>query len=261
MKSWYNFRGIIQPISTIFFNLPFLAPCLKQVPVPVLNCYACPLASGACPIGTLQHFAIIKKFPFYTIGILGIVGAISGRFSCGFLCPFGYLQDWLYKIKSIKIKFSYRHPFTRLKYLVLILLVFVIPYITNESWFSKLCPVGMLQAGIPLTIIDASLRALISRLFYIKIAIILTVLLGSVFVERFWCRILCPLGAIFSIFNPVSLLRLKVDCQVCTSCEECSQVCPIGIDVHNNPNSPECIRCFKCLSKCENISLVSLKNS
>lgn len=257
MKNWYNYRHFFQTFSLLFFNFPLLAPCLKHFPVPVLNCHACPLAAGACPIGTLQHFVIIKKIPFTTIGILGAIGLSTGRFSCGFLCPFGLIQEWLYKIKSLKLKPSYTNIFTKIKYLVLILLVLIIPYYTNDSWFSKLCPVGLLQAGIPLIIIDSSLRSLIGWLFYLKSVILILIVIGSVLIERFWCRLFCPLGAIFSLFNKYCFLKLKVNKTTCSHCGNCSQSCPMSIEIPKSPNSLECIKCFKCLSKCDSISLTN----
>lgn len=254
MHILFRFRQFIQPISTIFFNLPFLAPCLKQVPIPVFNCYACPLASAACPIGTLQHFSVIKIFPVYTVGLLGFVGALSGRFSCGFLCPFGYLHDWLFKIKSKKLFLPHKHLSTNLKYFSLAILAIIIPYITGEPWFSKLCPLGMIQAGIPLTIIDQSLRSLIGPLFYLKIIILIAVIALGVAIERFWCRIICPLGAIFGLFNPISLVKIKVNQQNCNACGACVKNCPAHINIGREANSSECIRCLKCTTSCKNIT-------
>ena len=73
---------------------------LKNACVPGLNCYSCPGAARACPIGSLQ--AVVGswnfKFAYYVIGFLIFVGAILGRLVCGFLCPFGLIQDLLNKI-------------------------------------------------------------------------------------------------------------------------------------------------------------------
>ena len=73
---------------------------LKHACVPGLNCYSCPGATGACPIGSLQ--AVIGswnfKMAYYVIGFLIFVGALLGRLVCGFLCPFGLIQDLLNKI-------------------------------------------------------------------------------------------------------------------------------------------------------------------
>ena len=69
----------------------------KIVCVPGLNCYSCPGALGSCPIGALQAVLGSRKFQisFYVLGFLMMVGAICGRFVCGWLCPFGLVQDLL----------------------------------------------------------------------------------------------------------------------------------------------------------------------
>ena len=77
---------------------------LKKICVPGMNCYSCPGAKGSCPIGSLQ--AVIGnsnfKFSYYIVGFLFFIGALMGRFVCGWLCPFGLIQDLLYKIPFFK---------------------------------------------------------------------------------------------------------------------------------------------------------------
>ncbi|MBT9165111.1 MAG: putative electron transport protein YccM [candidate division WS2 bacterium] len=136
----------------------------------------------------------------------------------------------------------------------MLILVIIIPYITGEPWFSKLCPLGMIQAGIPLTIIDQSLRSLIGPLFYLKIIILVAVVAAGIVIERFWCRVICPLGAIFGLFNSTSLVKMKLNQQKCSDCGICVKICPAHIDIGREANSLECIRCLKCSSKCKNIT-------
>lgn len=133
----------------------------KKLCVPGLNCYSCPGAIGSCPIGSLQAVIGSKnyKFSFYVIGFLMIFGSLMGRFVCGWLCPFGLVQDLLHKIPFVKkIK---KVPFDRylryLKYVILVVFVIAMPLLlVGESgygspWFCKLiCPSGTLLGGIPL---------------------------------------------------------------------------------------------------------------
>ena len=79
----------------------------KSVCVPGLNCYSCPAATGACPIGAFQAVVGSSKFSYsyYITGILILIGTLLGRFVCGFPCPFGWVQDLLHKIPFPK-KFS-----------------------------------------------------------------------------------------------------------------------------------------------------------
>ena len=104
----------------------------KKVCTPGLNCYSCPGAVTACPLGALQNSlgASGTTTPYYILGILALLGLALGRAICGFLCPFGFFQDMLYKVKTPKAKKS---AFTRLlsylKYLLLITLVIAVPLI------------------------------------------------------------------------------------------------------------------------------------
>ena len=108
-----RFRGWIQAGATLLTNLHlpnFLKGGLyqgagKTVCVPGLNCYSCPAASGACPIGAFQAVVGSSKFSFsyYITGFLILLGVLLGRFICGFLCPFGWFQELLHKIPTKKL--------------------------------------------------------------------------------------------------------------------------------------------------------------
>ena len=188
----------------------------KKFCVPGLSCYSCPGALGACPIGSLQ--AVLNsphyKFSFYVIGFLMAVGAFFGRFVCGWLCPFGLFQDLLHKIPVFrKLKKSPGDPYLKyLKYVILAVFVIILPVtVTNivgggTPWFCKLiCPSGTLMGGIVLTSLNPSLRAGLGLLFRWKVLVLILVALWAIKVYRPFCRYLCPLGAIYSVFNPIAL--------------------------------------------------------
>ncbi|MBP1762680.1 MAG: iron-sulfur cluster-binding protein [Firmicutes bacterium] len=129
----------------------------------------------------------------------------------------------------------------------LIVLVLIIPYFTKEPWFSKLCPVGTLEAGIPQVLYNADLRQLVGRLFFIKIVILSVYLLWMIASKRPFCRTTCPLGAIYSLFNKVSFLRIQVDKNRCIQCNKCYKSCPVSIKIHEEGGaSLKCIRCMRC---------------
>ncbi len=233
----------------------------KLLCVPGLNCYSCPGALGSCPIGSFQAVLADSghRFSFYVAGFLMLVGAVFGRFVCGWLCPFGLLQDLLYKIPFVKkLKKLPGDKFLKyLKYIVLVLFVIVFPlcivneYGQGQPWFCKyICPSGTLFAGIPLVAANPSLQKAVGLLFSWKTAVLLLILLLSVLSYRPFCRYLCPLGAVYSIFNPIAFYRYKVDESKCTKCGKCQKVCQMDIPVYEKPNSPECIRCGKCVKAC-----------
>lgn len=233
----------------------------KLICVPGLNCYSCPGALGSCPIGSFQAVITSRtnKFTFYVIGFLLLFGALFGRLVCGWLCPFGLVQDLLHKIPFPK-KLR-RLPGDRvlkyLKYVILVGFVIVLPLTVldivgqGQPWFCKyICPSGTLFAGIPLIASNPPLRAALGWLFTWKAAILVVLLVLSVAVYRPFCRYLCPLGAIYGFFNPIALYRFRIDAEKCTQCGACRQACKLDISVWQTPNSMECIRCGDCRRAC-----------
>lgn len=234
---------------------------LKNLCLPGLNCYSCPGALGSCPIGALQ--AVIGswnfKFAFYVSGFLLFVGALVGRLVCGWLCPFGLIQELLNKLPFPKKIRTFRGDrwMRRLKYVVLLVFVILLPMYCVDlmgqgaPYFCKLlCPVGTLEGGLPLTLLSSALRSTIGWLYAWKNAVLLAVLFLSVLIYRPFCRYLCPLGAIYSLFNPLSVLRYRVDEARCTHCGACAHACGMGCDPVKSANDPECVRCGKCRQVC-----------
>lgn len=233
----------------------------KVLCLPGLNCYSCPGALGSCPIGSLQ--AVLSSqgryFSFYVVGFLMAVGALIGRIVCGFLCPFGLLQDLLYKIPFVKkIKKLPGDQWLKwLKYVILAVFVILLPLLVvdivgqGQPWFCKyICPSGTFGAGIPLVAINQGLAAATGGLFAWKIALLVALLLLSIVVYRPFCRYLCPLGAIYGLFNKISFYRYQVDTTACISCKACQKACKWDIPVYKQPNSIECIRCGECKKAC-----------
>lgn len=241
-------RGRVQGLSALLLNSYVTQQITKGLPCPALNCYACPAASFACPIGSLQHFIGRKKVPLYVLGVVGLIGALIGRASCGWFCPFGLIQDLLYKIPVPKWRLPNRFNWSR--YVFLALLVVVVPFITHETWFCKLCPAGMLEGGIPMVLLEPGLQPLIGTLYWAKLGILVTFLGWMSVTRRPFCRWVCPLGALWSPFNPVSSLRLSVDEERCIECDRCREVCPVDVRVYESPHSAACIRCLACVDEC-----------
>lgn len=241
---------------------------LKTLCLPGLNCYSCPGAVASCPIGSLQ--AVISsrnfKFSFYVVGFMVFIGAIFGRFVCGWLCPFGLLQDLLHKIpfpKKIKT-FKGDKLLRNLKYVILLVFVIILPMclvdITGlgEPWFCKfICPAGTLEGGIPLTVMNESLRKALGFLWAWKFVILVLILVLSVIIYRPFCKYLCPLGGVYSLFNGISVFRLRFDESKCVSCNKCSKVCKMNVDPTKNPDHTECIRCGLCVEACPTNALTS----
>lgn len=262
-----RFRGFIQAGATLLTNihLPNFAKRTlyqgggKYVCVPGLNCYSCPGAAGACPVGAFQAVVGSSKFRFsyYITGILILFGVLLGRFICGFLCPFGWFQELLHKIPSPKLSTKKLKPLRYLKYAVLLVMVVLLPLLAvnelgmGDPFFCKyLCPQGVLEGALPLSLTNAGIRAALGKLFTWKACILLAVIVGSVVFYRPFCKWLCPLGAFYALFNRISFTRMELSRSRCVSCGHCEQVCPMQVQVLKNINSAECIRCGRCAQAC-----------
>ena len=234
---------------------------LKNLCVPGLNCYSCPGATGACPIGSLQ--AVIGswnfKFAYYVIGFLIFVGAILGRLICGFLCPFGLIQDLLHKIPFFKKIRTFRGDklLRKLKYVIFLVFVILLPLFLTDlmgqgaPYFCKLiCPAGTLEGGLPLVLLNKAMRGAIGWLYIWKNTILIATIVLPILIYRPFCKYICPLGAFYSIFNKVSLFRYRIDGDKCVHCGKCAKVCQMNVDPVKTPNSPECIRCGRCRQAC-----------
>ena len=262
-----RFRGFIQAGATLLTNihLPNFAKGTlyqgsgKYVCVPGLNCYSCPGAAGACPVGAFQAVVGSSKFRFsyYITGILILFGVLLGRFICGFLCPFGWFQELLHKIPSPKFSTKKLKPLRYLKYAVLLVMVVLLPLLAvnelgmGDPFFCKyLCPQGVLEGAIPLSLTNAGIRASLGKLFTWKACILLAVIVGSVVFYRPFCKWLCPLGAFYGLLNKVSLFQMRVDTHKCVSCGACAKACKMDVDITKTPNHAECIRCGMCMKAC-----------
>ena len=262
-----RFRGYIQAAAALLSN-PHLSNfpkggiyrgAGKNVCVPGLNCYSCPAAAGACPIGAYQAVAGSAKygFSYYITGILILFGVLLGRFICGFLCPFGWFQELLHKIPTKKFSTKKLKYLTWIKYAVLSVTVFLLPALVvndvgmGEPFFCKyICPQGVLEGAIPLSVVNSGIRSALGGLFTWKFGILIAVTALSVLFYRPFCKWLCPLGAFYALLNKVSLFQMKVDKSKCVACGKCAEACKMAVDVTKTPNHTECIRCGMCVRAC-----------
>lgn len=275
-KKHGRFRLLIQLLAAVLVNgyaVGFAKGKIftgksKMLCVPVLNCYSCPGALGACPIGAMQAVAGGRKhnFSFYVLGTLMLFGVVLGRLICGFLCPFGLVQDLLHKIPVPKLTVPKKldKVLRFLKYAVLVIFVLLLPVLavnkfgTGNPWFCKyICPAGTLEGGIPHILMNEQLRKLADVLFDWKVGVLIFVVIGSMFIGRFFCRYLCPLGAFYSLFNKFAFYQMKVDESKCVGCGKCEKTCSMAVEVIKNINSTECIRCGKCKAACPTGAITS----
>ncbi len=229
----------------------------KAVCAPGINCYSCPGAIAACPLGSLQGaYSADRSTLYYIGGLLLLYSLMFGRMICGWLCPFGLVQELVYKIKTPKLKKS---PVTRLlswfKYVVLVFFVIIVPVMyafrdTPLPAFCKyICPAGTLEGGIGLlsNAVNESYFSMLGPLFTWKFLLMVSILVGSIFIFRLFCRFICPLGALYGIFNKISVFGIKLEKSKCTDCGLCQAHCKVDI---KHVGDQECISCGECIDVC-----------
>ncbi len=278
-KLWNKIKGhlptkrrLIQLYAALLFNANlkgfgngkiYQGP-LKNICTPGLNCYSCPGASGSCPVGALQNAmsSTDKTVPYYIFGIILLYGFLFGRWICGFLCPFGLIQELLHKIKTPKLK---KGKLTRIlsyfKYVVLVVFCFIIPllYMVKDfplpGFCKYICPAGTLEGAMGLLSneVNASGFRMLGPLFTWKFLLMVSILVGAVFIYRIFCRFLCPLGALYGLFNKISMFGVKVEKSKCTDCGKCITACKM--DIHHVGDF-ECISCGECMKACPTGAIV-----
>ena len=240
----------VQIMAAVAFNLLFIYD-LRGICIPALNCWACPIASFACPMGALQNAMPAMRAtvlaPIYVLGSIFVACAIMGRSMCGWLCPFGLVQDLLARIRRHQARMPRWTGY--LKYVILIVMGLILPYLTLEPVFCKFCPQGALQGGIPQPIIEPMLRPLMGTMWYIKMGILVAFLVGAIFIRRPFCHSFCALGAIFSLFNRMGIAQIRFRRDKCVDCLWCVRACPAGIDPRTDLNGMNCVGCMEC-AKC-----------
>ena len=231
---------------------------LKTVCVPGLNCYSCPAAVGACPLGALQNAvaASASRPGFYVIGTLLLFGLLFGRMICGWACPMGLIQELLYKIPGKKAKKSrLTRGLSSVKYVFLTVFVLLIPGIYAlrrvplPAFCKFICPAGTLEGALGLMLHPANgdLRGIAGALFFWKLGVMIAILAVSVFVFRAFCRFLCPLGALYGLMARLALAGVRIERDKCTECGACVRVCPMDVKAVGDR---ECVHCGRCMEVC-----------
>jgi polyferredoxin len=187
----------------------------------------------------------------YVFGIIVLFGLFLGRVICGFLCPFGLIQELFYKIKTPKLKKSrVTRVMSYFKYVILaIMLAVPFIYVGIPAFCKYICPAGTLEGAVALLAHpnNSDYFSMLGYLFSWKFALLVLFVIAFIFIYRFFCRFFCPLGAIYGFFCRLSMLGIKLDKSKCVDCGKCLQTCKMDI---NHVGDHECINCGECIPVC-----------
>lgn len=259
-------RRLIQVYAALLYNAHvkgfikgdiYTGP-VKNICVPGFNCYSCPGAVAACPLGALQNALASSgnRAPWYVLGILMLFGLTLGRTICGWLCPLGLIQELFYKIPVPKLKKNrVSHILSYLKYVILVVFVIAVPLAYSAQNFpvpafcKYICPAGTFEGAMGLLAnpVNAAKFSMLNILFTRKFIIMVLIFTACIFIYRAFCRFLCPLGAIYGLFSRLSILGVKVEASKCTHCQKCVAYCKMDI---NRVGDHECIHCASCVAVC-----------
>jgi len=235
----------------VFFNLGLFQ--WHFLCFPVLNCHSCPISIFACPLGVIGQCAGAGLIPLSVIGIIGLLGLTTGRLLCGWACPFGFVQELLYKVPYVKFRIP---AWTRfVKYGVFAGLVVAVPIVFSTEfplYFCRLCPVATIESAIPWAVIKGSTDV---TSLSIRVTILIALIILAMGHRRFFCKVLCPLGACLSVFNRFAAVFPERNSD-CVDCGACNRVCPMETASGKNSfgvyddKAEECISCLECHKKC-----------
>ncbi|WP_186429055.1 4Fe-4S binding protein [Clostridium sp. BSD9I1] len=218
-----------------------------------------PSTDALCPFGGMETLYsliangnYIKKIEPSSLILLGatlLITIVIGRAFCGYICPLGTIQTLLNKLaKKLKIKQVKPHGkvdkvLRYVKYIVLFLILFI-TYKSGELILRPYDPWAVfMHLGSGTEIFEE---------FLIGFIILIAILLSSMFIERAWCRYLCPLGATLALLTPLSIFKVRRSDSKCIGCKACTKNCSMGLNVHSQEiaSKTECISCGECVSSC-----------
>jgi len=284
-------RRIIQFLSFIFFCAMVFNLVSQPLLLPILWTWGFQSNIVGDAFTALQLMFYDVVFPWLALASFLITGILVGKSLCGWVCPFGFIQDLIDFAKRKKIEISPRthESMVYVKYAILGIVLFISVTFSAakvfgvhgsyesalgifvKAPFTTLSPAETLFATLPNGILNFKnaiaenpvldvLSGIVSLppLFWVQLFILVGVLVFAAYVPRSWCKYFCPHGAIMAILNRFSFLGLKRDLTKCAKaeCRRCVEVCPMRVRILDLPwekfSDPECIYCLKCVDACPN---------
>ncbi|MEM3703930.1 MAG: 4Fe-4S binding protein [Candidatus Bathyarchaeia archaeon] len=290
-------RRIIQFLSFIFFSGIIFNLNSLPILLPVLWTWGLPQNTVGDAFTALQLMfsgwsqQTLTVFPWLAIASFLMVDVLIGKSLCGWVCPFGFIQDLidLVKVKKMEISSDTHKSVTFMKYFILCVTLFISITFSAAKFFGVhegyeramgifayapftiVSPAETLFATLP-KMVQSFSNAVVEKpvlevlsgildlppIFWAQLIILVGVLALAAYVPRGWCKYLCPHGAIMAILNRFSFVGLRRDPVKCVKgeCRECVKACPMRVRILELPwekfSDPECIYCLRCVDACPN---------
>jgi len=282
-------RRITQFLSFILFSAAIFNLSSLPILLPILWTWGFEPNIVGDVFTALQLTLYEVIFPWLALSSLFITGVLIGKSLCGWVCPFGLVQDLVGFIKRKKMEVSIQshRSMIYVKYGVLMLALFISATFSASRLvgvhsgyekalgifvklpFTAVSPAETLFAALPKMIQSVSISlsngedilfyfSSLPALFWVQLFILVVVLVFVAYVPRGWCKYLCPIGAIMAVLNRFSFLGLQRDLVKCAKgeCRLCVEACPMRVQILDLPwekfSDPECIYCLKCVDACPN---------
>ncbi|MEM3617213.1 MAG: 4Fe-4S binding protein [Candidatus Bathyarchaeia archaeon] len=287
-------RRTVQFLSFIFFSAMVFNLGSLPILLPVLWTWGYQPNTVGDAFTALQLMfsgweRLTVAFPLLAVASFLLVGILIGKSLCGWVCPFGFIQDLVgfLKMKKTEVSPKTHKSMALVKYFILGIVLFISLTFSAAKLakvqrdyeralgifayapFSAISPAETLFSLLPrgiqsfsIEIIEKPVSDVLSRvldlppLFWVQLFILIAVLVLAAYVPRGWCRYLCPHGAIMAFLNKFSFLGLRRDPVRCVKgeCRECVKACPMMVPILELPwekfSDPECIYCLKCSDAC-----------
>ncbi|MHA2060085.1 MAG: 4Fe-4S binding protein [Candidatus Ranarchaeia archaeon] len=256
--------------------------------IPVLQTYSSPYTIVGGVFGLLQRRITSGAFPFLELGVVLITAVSIGKGFCGWVCPFGTVQDVVSKIpmKRPKVSPSFNKELSEIKYYLLGAIMVIVIWVgiaeiqgvsealrnalgaLSEAPYNALNPQTTLDTLLWWMLIEGTLPTLdsigllltFSPFFWVRIVLLAVSLIFALVIPRSFCRYFCPLGALMGVFSKYSLFTFSRKPVRCAKVRTCEIECPMGIrilsDNYEKINNRDCINCGKCYAVCPHHAIV-----
>jgi polyferredoxin len=256
-------------VLTIAVGIQFFVYILQASGSGAITVQRPPGVEGFLPIGALMGWKLFvisgiwdatHPAAMVILGFAGLISLVLRKSFCGWFCPVGSLSEWLWKLgrrifgKNYRLPLWLDYPLRSAKYLLLGFFVWIIFNMSQQA-------IHIFLQNAYYKVSDVKMLFFFTRMSALTAAVLLLLVVASLFIRNFWCRYLCPYGALMGLLALLSPTRIQRNAETCIECRRCSRECPyhLPVDVKDRILSPECSGCMVCAQVCPVKDTIKLK--